>query len=182
MRFTDQHGRKWFGSIEIRSGYPIRVTPQFESPLRVPPRYMAYDPNEPNLITIDYERWVSDLEAAHQRWEDQLRKGAIKFYAEKAPEAIKNPPAVLLDAVGTKPQPVEPILAALSGNKWVLGLSPNKPQWADTYFATPAPRPETFADEMPMEDRAEALRSQFPDADEEDTPAIDLPNFGARQE
>jgi hypothetical protein len=178
MRFTDQHGRKWSGNIEIRSGYPIRVSPRFEAPLVVPPKYLKYDKEEPNLITIAYEEWVSDIESAHQRWEEHLRKGAIKFYGEKAPEAVADPPAILLNEVGQRPEPVEPVLAALSGNKWILGLSDRKPAWADTYFATPAPKPESMDSEMPMEIRANALAARFPDADAEEVEPIELPNFG----
>lgn len=176
MRFTDQHGRKWSGSIEIRTGYPIRVNPMFRAPLEVPPKYLTYDKQEPNLITINYEAWVEDLENAKRRYEGILRDGAVKFYGEKAPEAIADPPAVLLHEVGSRPDPVEPVLAALSGNKWVLGLSANKPDWASTFFPEPDTSPENLKSEMDPNDRVDQLRGLFPDAEEDEE--IELPSFG----
>lgn len=170
MRFTDQHGRKWTGSIELDSGLPSGpIRPfDFEPPLPVPQEFIEYNKLEPNNIRINYAKWLAALEEAKRRWEQKLINRAERMYGDQAGKYIKNPSQELLAAVGPEPLPPEPVQAAASGNKWVLGLTPVKPGWAKAFFPDDKPlRPATRTRAVqPIEEDVEEWKDQFPDADE----------------
>lgn len=173
-RWRDQHGRVWEGVMDINSGQPIGPLSIVggEPPLMPEQKYFKFQYLD-NAFIIDYGRWIRDMEKARATFERRRRRYARKLYGEKAGQMLRDNPAELQHEVGTEPDPIEPVLAAASGNKWVLGLSDNKPSWADRYFpddktALTNPRrgltPEYLSD----------LRERFPDADaDEDIGDVD---------
>lgn len=170
QRFTDQHGRKWSGTIEIASGMPTGpVTPlDFEPPLEVPQEFLKYDPMEPNFVKIDYAEWIASLTRAKAKWEQKLIIRARTLYGEQAGKYIQKPSPELLDMTGPEPSPVEPVQAAAAGNRYVLGLTPLKPKWATKFFPD---KPKAMARPSrataPVTDAVvEEWRDQFPDEDE----------------
>jgi hypothetical protein len=74
-------------------------------------------------IEIDYAGWISDLKSAHAEWTRAMRAFAQSMYGDKMVEAEDHPPPALLAMVGPKPFPLEPVIAASQGNKWILGFS-----------------------------------------------------------
>lgn len=170
MRFTDQHGRKWIGTIELSSGLPtgpIRPV-DFKPPLLVPQEFIEYDPMEPNFIKINYAKWLRSLEDARRNWEQKLISRAERMYGDQAGKYIKKPSQELLAAVGPEPLPPEPVQAAAAGNKWVLGLSPVKPAWAEAFFPDddiPVNKRRN-RNVTPVDGEVEAWREAYPDAEE----------------
>lgn len=151
-KLPDQHGRMWEFQEDKACGAPVGPINArgWKDRLRTPQKYKVYD-EQNSQIRINWAQWETDLKAAHQAWGDVLRRTAISMYGQGASEAIKYPPPELLETVGEKPQPIELILAARRGNKFVLGLSDEMPKWAEPFFA---PKVDPFA-------------MTFPDADQE---------------
>lgn len=175
-RFTDQHGRKWSGIIEIKTGAPCSpLSPiGFNPPLKVPGKYMRFDPLEPSSVFIDYAAWIADLEQGKRLWDRKLVARAQTLYGEQAGKHIRKPPAELLQAVGELPPAVEPVQAAASGNRWILGLSHHKPEWAKKFFPdTPVKSVHQPRDRYRRAEINEAWRDEYPDAEDEagNTPA-----------
>lgn len=168
--YTDQHGRAWGAPIENKTGDPCgNFEPQFSAPLRLEDKYIAFN-SRMRRITIRYADKIRDLVEAQNEWDTQMRAYARKEYGDKAGEAMKNPPPGLLDLVGPKPhERREPIEAAMQGNKWVLGLSPLKPEWAREFFPDePVAKRDTFQIET---------TNRYPDADEDHEPDEDAPGL-----
>lgn len=169
MRFTDQHGRKWGGIIEIKTGQPAGpIQPlDFNPPLDVPQHFLRFDPLEPNIIEIDYAAWIRSLEDAKHKWNQRLIDRAQRLYGDQAGKYVKKPSQELLEITGPEPHPVEPVQAAAAGNRWVLGLTPIRPKWADAFFPAEGElRQRRTATVSAIDsDTAEAWREQFPDAD-----------------
>lgn len=125
QRLTDQHGRKYFAVIEIRSGDPVGpIEPMFQAPLVTPAMYLRKHPDaeKPNDVVIDYARWIQDLETAHA---DRLKRGRelARKHLGSAYDPAEPFPVEIEDLLGPAPQPVEPVYAAMQGNRWVLGYS-----------------------------------------------------------
>lgn len=174
QRFVDQHGRRWSGTIEIKSGLPVGpISPlDFEPPLDVPQQFITYNELEPNNIKIDYNSWIASLERAKRKWERRLVMWAQRLYGDQAGKYIKSPTAELLAEVGPEPKPVEPVQAAAAGNRFVLGLTPIKPKWAETFFPEEDEKkvkrePGRVMAASEMEEKVEEWANQFPDEDEE---------------
>lgn len=135
-RFRDQHGRLWQGVIELSTGHPTgALTPAgWRAPLIPPQKYFKFPRLSDGTFTINYKQWIADREESKRTFERRKVKAAKTLYGEQAGQMLKKMPAELVAAVGTEPEEVEPVLAASAGNKWVLGLSPNKPKWANKFF------------------------------------------------
>jgi hypothetical protein len=133
-RYTDQHGRWWGAVIENKTGDPCGpLEPQFSAPLRPLDKYVTVDGFNRRII-VRYADIILDLDQRQAEWDETLAMWARREYGQKAHEAIRNPTPELLMLVGPKPPPREPWEAAMQGNKWVLGLSPIKPEWANEFF------------------------------------------------
>ena len=174
MIFTDQHGRKWHGIIEIKTGHPCTpISPLgWMAPLDVPQQFIRFSILEPNLVVIDYRKWISALEDALTTWRRKLTQTAKAMFPADAGKNIAKPPPQLLEEVGPKPGATEPVQAALGGNKWVLGLSDNKPPWASAYFPDKPEVPVKFSDFEEEADAVANYAAMFPDVEEEEEPVM----------
>lgn len=150
MKLVDQHGREWGANIELKTGDPTgTIDPKFKAPIYPPARYLKVDSRrEYGRVTIDYTGWAGMLRRAWTHWNTQLQKKARQMYDAAAAEKLENPPPALLAEVGISPEPIEPVLAAEHGDPWVLGLTTERPPWADLFFPE---RPKKAADELPDE-------------------------------
>jgi hypothetical protein len=74
-------------------------------------------------IEIDYTAWLNDLREAHRDWERIKTQFAQAMYGDAMAQYVETPSQALLAQAGPKPFPLEPIIAAQQGNKWILGLS-----------------------------------------------------------
>ena len=169
--YTDQHGRAWGAVIENKTGDPCGpLEPQFSAPLQADQKYITVNSRQRKL-EIRYPEIISDIENAQADWDKALRNYARQSYGDAAPAAIQNPPPALLDMVGPKPNGLgarEPWEAAMVGNKWILGLTDTKPEWAEEFY------PEAQA---PIEPRVLTITNSYPDADEE----VTYPKWGGPQ-
>jgi hypothetical protein len=142
-QLMDQHGRVWLATTELGIDAHRRpliapvggFTPNFTVPYDfIPPmKYLIYDNRRPQQITIAYRQWIADQQAAHRAVKDHLAQLAWLIYRDHAPEAIKNPTPDMLEIAygrGKGPEPWEPIVAAMQGNGWILGLRPYDPALA----------------------------------------------------
>ena len=167
QRFTDQHGRTWNSSIELKTGHPTGVmeptwtkglTQLAPSGARVryavpafliPPTSYVVPGKEHGQLVVDYPHWIGDLKEAWKEWRNRVRTLEVKFHGDKAnPE---SPSAQTLDLAGQPPMRVELLLAMQAGNRWALGLSPKMPSWA-----------------KPLVPTDDAVTMDFPDAEEEE--------------
>lgn len=169
-RFRDQHNRLWEGVIELSTGHPTGALKpvKWDAPLIPPQKYFHFPRLGDGTFVIDYKQWIADREHAKEIFEKRKINHAKVMFGEQAGQMLKKMPPELLNAIGTEPEPVEPVLAASAGNKWVLGLTQNKPKWANKFFTGNEEttkvnnRKTTLADE----DAADLLE-MFPDAEPE---------------
>lgn len=159
--WVDQHGRLWGGEIEKKSGdfcglppQPIGWKPPF--PEWMPPptimrcgrqyRIIEDDGTERNLGTeemfLDYAPWKTATLDSLREWNELLFDIGRTMSGDAFDPA--NPTPQVLNRIGRKPLPLEPILAMEQGNRFALGLT-----------TTPDPRLAPF---MP-------LRRTMPTAD-----------------
>lgn len=163
--FRDQHGRKWGADIETKTQAPCGpLSPRFSAPLIPPQKYLKVTDVAAAEITIDYDQWLADEDAARAEWQERLRQQAYHLYRDKAMDAIQDPPADLLARIGRSPEPRERILAARDGkgkpgHDWILGFSDERPKWADTLFP-----PEREIDELSFMDDAGFMEDDAPKA------------------
>ena len=135
--FRDQHGREYQAVCEQRTGHPTGpLSPTFRAPLHTPKKYIYISDTPRALLYIHYEGWLADLTRAHEDYEVELYTAASAMYADKAAEAVADPPKALIMRVGKGPRPLAPVQAAAAGNKWVLGMSDVKPAAAEKFFPT----------------------------------------------
>jgi hypothetical protein len=119
-RWTDQHGRKWHASVDKRSGGAVGpIQPLgWRAPWVPDQTYFRFSEDDHTKMTIDYQSMLDSRLAAHEAWDNEFRSAALKRGWEPSDHEKRNS---LIELVGPKPHPVEPILAAMQGNKWILG-------------------------------------------------------------
>lgn len=154
--FRDQHGREWYAVKDIHTDAPIGplapagwIPVQYQGRDLVPDTaHLSFDENRPGVFTIDYDRWKRDIQQALTNWTFTAGSYAASMYGDKAFDALQSPPPALLNQIGPKPMPIELVEAQEEGNRWILGLDPKKPKWADEFFKDVAVVPGTrrFAD------------------------------------
>ncbi len=137
IELEDNHGRVWVSESEVGLNANRRpqvspvgsFIPTFRTPYDFLPanKYLIYDSRRPSSLTIAYRTWIIDQQNAHREVSEYLARLAWSIYKDQAPKYIKNPSPEMLDIVygrGKGPEPVEPIVAAMQGNGWILGLRP----------------------------------------------------------
>jgi len=154
---TDQHGRQWHATIELKTGHPCGlVRPKFHAPLDVPQQYLNVDKESPHRLIIAYDPWIASLRNAWTERSSHLRSVGLAVHGDKYnPD---KPSREQLEIVGPPPRPVEPVIAAKQGNKYVLGLTDKMPDWAKPFFIKDVV-PEVVYEDVP--------EGSFPDAEDE---------------
>lgn len=142
--YTDVHGRKWEAPIDTRTFAPVApLKPRgWSAPVKgglTPERYIRYsqDLETPFALTIDYARLIGDYKESYTEWHKLLvREGRRMLKGAFDPA---NPAQQVLDVVGPEPFPWQYWEACASpqaeGHRWALGLSDERPSWADRWFA-----------------------------------------------
>lgn len=117
----DIHGRPWHWTIENKTGDPTGlIQALFQAPIIPPQEYLRPNPENPNQLLIDYDRWISAIRARRKEWEKEGRQRSQKLYGQKY-RAEDEFTDEVLDIIGPPPEAWEPILAAKQGNPWILG-------------------------------------------------------------
>lgn len=121
--FTDQHGRKYHATIEIKSGDPCGlIEPLFQAPVMPPQQFLKRVPRRPYDIVIDYDGWKREIRAAWAEWQSDGRAVGMKLHGS-AYDPSADFTFDILQVIGPAPTRIEPVLACQQGNKWALGLS-----------------------------------------------------------
>lgn len=130
---TDQHGRRWFADVEIRSGYPIGpIRPRFDAPWHPDQSALKVDHNAPTEIRIDYDALLNERLEAHRDYHARaVEESASRRWPVPAEGETYSKELQLI--VGKPPNPIEPIVAAMQENSWILGRS-KKPDARLTKF------------------------------------------------
>lgn len=171
---TDQHGRKWVGSIDKKSGFPVgKIQPLglrdaegkpqpggWRAPW-IPPQScdtFKFDPQDPAKFRINYEWLLEERLAAVKEFEDGRRKAAlVRGWDPTDPEKQEA-----LDALGGAREGLqhpELVVACMQGDRYILGL-------------TDVVNPKV-AQFLPKKvDRREALLSKFPDFTAPEAPSL----------
>lgn len=139
QRLHDQHGRLWGCVIELKTGDPsgpIDLLEPRKAPIMPPPAHMKVDSQRDyGVLTIDYQGWRAERERAWDQYNQRLTLVAQDMYADDVVASkIEDPPPALIARVGLPPERIEPVLAAEAGDEWVLGLTTERPDWADLFF------------------------------------------------
>ena len=163
-RARDEYGRLWESTVDTESGGTCApINPRgWVDRLGMPQKYLTKalvtDPETGNLgirLAPALEMWASDLEQAHKEYEQRLYNDALMLFGEAGPKNYEDRIPALLNYTGPAPQPLEPVLAALAGDQWALGLSDKDPNHIKRFY----PKQETA--------REKFLKTLQPDADEE---------------
>jgi len=121
----DQWGRKWLVSIEKETGHPTgAIEACFTDPLATPQQYLEIDEEMPRQLTIRYDRWIADQNAAMRDWEARRDDIGRALYGERYNPA-KKITRELERIVGKQPRSVGDIERAAAGDKTLLGLVPD---------------------------------------------------------
>jgi hypothetical protein len=116
----DQHDREWTTMVDLKSGMPTgQIVPSFQAPFIPDQQYLVVNPDNTSELYIDYE---SMLRHRHMAMENH-HKTAVKM-ARQRKIAIPQKgdyPEELVEVIGNPPKPVEPVVAAMQDNVYILG-------------------------------------------------------------
>lgn len=135
---TDQHGRRWGCTIELTTGEPTGPIDMYrdgnvhEAPIMPPQKFLSTNSKKHHgELRIDYPAWKSSLERAHEDYNRRVLGIAQQMYKDKAVQAIEEGEPALFGLAGLPPEPIGPVEVAEAGDPWMLGLSDERPDWAD---------------------------------------------------
>lgn len=155
--FRDQHGRPWGGVCETKTGHWVQpLVPKFSAPYIPPSKYVVPVPGDGSEVFIDYQRLQQDSTEALRNYELRTYAIAQSEYRDDPEKALKSPTKWLRDAIGNAPEHPNIARACMAGNKWILGFSDRKPDWAYEYFPV-----------IREEDEVLDLANEFPDVEDE---------------
>jgi hypothetical protein len=131
--YRDQHGRRWRASVEMKSGYPtgriacLHKTKNGNPPPWLPPQghpFMDVHPTRRDRIIINYDAIIDDRIRAHE----ELFNRAVEEAGARGlpiPEKGQAWDRRVVAILGTLDQmaPIQPAVAAMQGNSYILGLS-----------------------------------------------------------
>lgn len=137
QRFRDTHGRKWGAVIELKTGDPVG-SPEpigWTAPWMPDAKYVQVKLDEDGsvetgMLEINYELALKDAKKEQEDHQERLSFFAGAIYSEKAGEMLaqKQLPSELMRYFrGARPKAVEPIFAAMSGDRWLLGFEKGDP-------------------------------------------------------
>lgn len=168
QRYTDDHGRKWSASIEIRSGDPTGlIQPNFTAPWYPDQAYLTQDADDRSKLHIDYAGMLRSRLEAHEEYHRQaVEEATSRSWTISEEEGKPVYDRKLLQIIGPPPRAIEPVIAAMQGNSWILGFSDvPDPRLVPFLPSREARRKAQFAN---LPDLSDATR---PDAVQEDEEA-----------
>lgn len=141
----DQHGRLWGANISGKTAEPVESLKPFgwTAPYLPAPQYVRWiddDENGTRRVEINYQADLNDRLERLKEWTQEMWKAGRDM--SKDAFNPEDPSPMVLAKVGPKPaSPDIPkaIINQVEGYEWLLGLSDERPAWADTLFP-PTPR------------------------------------------
>lgn len=117
----DQHDRPWSSQAENRSGMPTGpLNADFSAPWMPDGKYLIVNPDNVAEVYIDYPKMYRDRKGALEEYHGQ----AVRLASQQGwpvPDRGKYSEKVL-NALGLPPKPLEPVVAAMQGNPYILGF------------------------------------------------------------
>lgn len=160
-RFIDtNHGRRWSAIIDKRSGGTIgKMQPLgWRAPWMPDQSFFRFSEDDPTRFTIDYQAMLDSRLAAHEQWNAEFRSTALKRgWSPDDPEKMNS----LIELIGPKPLPVEPIVAAMQGNSWILGLSQKVDERVERFLPKKVNRVEKAVQSMDFRDESEPVTGEI---------------------
>ena len=170
VKYTDQHGRKWWAMVELRTGDPCSlIMPTFVAPMIPPQNYLKLDPEIPGKIEIEYDRWERDMIAADKDWVRRCHETGVELYKD-AFDVTAPFNVAILNKIGARPRcpktvtPLRatplpgaaalPVQAAKAGVFWILGLKgpkgeePKMPERLHDFFVQAIDAVPVFTNEF----------------------------------
>lgn len=186
MLWPDDHGRMWRVEIDTvaNAACGVPYLQDANPPIPIPLKYVNC--GKFGKVQLEYKAWKRDVLEREANIKDEIIVQARAMYAEKAQDAIDNPPPALMRQIGVRPIPLEFIMAMEAGQSpWVLGvrradgslhprptwvtdelwtryLDTRKTVYSDTDNALPTAELGEFAD-APLVPAAPVERSPFAD-------------------
>lgn len=180
QRFRDNHGRRWGAVIENKTGDPVgniepvgtKADGLWRAPWMPAQKYLKLARDEDGAIEvgrleIDYKTMLKDAKQQKKDADEWTEFVAQAIYGEKSGEAIDNPPAQLRRYMRGRPQSPEIIVAAMNGDRWLLGFEQGEcPDYLKPYFPKYQAHTEDLGDDDMDLDPAfvEGLRKRFEEA------------------
>jgi hypothetical protein len=180
QRFRDNHGRRWGAVIENKTGDPVgniepvgtRADGVWRAPWMPEQKYLKLARDEDGAIEvgrleIDYKTMLKDAKQEKKDADEWMEFVASQLYGERAGEMVAAPPAQLRRYMKGKPRPPEIIVAAMNGDRWLLGFEQGEcPDYLKPYFPKYQPHSEDLGDDETDLDPAfvEGLRKRFEEA------------------
>jgi hypothetical protein len=124
-KMYDNHGRRFAATLDKSNATPIGQGPRpdgWSAPWMPGQEWFRYheDDEHPNRFRIDYEGMLADRIKAHDDYDQAFMAEAVKRgWDAKDPDKAGQITAI----IGKRPLPIELIVAAMQGNKYVLGLT-----------------------------------------------------------
>ena len=118
----DQHHRPYAANFCKRSGFPVGlISPKgWRAPWMPDQTFFVFREDEPTRFEINYRALLEQRLADHEQWASEFRQSALlRGWNPDDPEKQAN----IMEIIGQKPLPIEPIVAAMQGNAWILGQS-----------------------------------------------------------
>lgn len=106
--------------VDLKSGMPCgQIVPSFQAPFVPDQQYLIVNPDNTSELYIDYE---SLLRHRHMAMES-YHKTAVRMARQRkiAAPAKGEYSDELLEVIGNAPKPVEPVIAAMQNNVYILG-------------------------------------------------------------
>jgi hypothetical protein len=155
-KLKDVYGRTWETTFDVVADDACApINPHgWSSPLVVPQKYLRVQPDDRSMLKEMYGPWLQDLEAAHKEYEQRLFDDAMTIFGNEGPKAYEDRSPALLRYTGAAPQPIEPVLAALQGNKWMLGLTDKPDPRLTKFFVQETPVVPDYSTDYSEEDEA----------------------------
>lgn len=159
--FRDQHGRRWGADTEDSTGGPcgplalLAKDPLVCAPPIMPPQaYIRVTDVAAGELEINYDRWLESLDEALQDYEVFAFQQAEQLYKDQAAAMLQDMPPQLRLRIGRdRPMDRRVVLAMKAGNAWILGLSTDRPAWADQVMPTTQRADEYAFLQMGMEEK-----------------------------
>lgn len=141
--WTDQHGREWSAEMDLKTGHPCTpLTPNgWAAPILPPSAFQRFGTGRGRpIMTIDYDGWREHQGALQAEYEGEVRRLAARMFPNSWAAEIQRGNPLILQEAGPPPYAVDFVDACAAGSRWVLGFSPEKPQWLTPELENTLPR------------------------------------------
>lgn len=124
-KMTDHHGRRFAATLDKSNMTPVGQGPRpdgWRAPWMPGQEWFRYHEDEENPLRfrIDYQGMLAERVRAHEQYRAEWEAFAVSNGWDPADESVAGR---IIAKVGKKPLPVELIVAAMQGNKYILGLT-----------------------------------------------------------